>query len=508
LRSVPAKRHADDGSQDPVGTGVEIINSAGGRMIPAVASAVREAGVCYGLSPGAADELREACQALFRHVVASYSGDAEQARFGVGIIRRPGRLVVQIDDHAAPYELADSAGRGPEAVIGAQAQLLAFVRARVDRFRYVYRGRGGNRVELVKRVTRHRPSGNGPPDAEPIDPDQPVEVRPMVAGDAVGFVRNVYRSYGYTYNFDWAYHAEDVDQLLESGVLTAWVAATPDGALVGQAAVHREPPDARLGEAGAAMVDPAFRHHGVGIELGRATLEWIQRQQLFGVFALATTRHSYSQKAFLDMGGRELGLVLGIIPASVAYRGIELGQGRGGAMVMYQRFGPNPAHEVHAPAQHREMLRRIYEAARLDGDFVDTATPRDPSGETQMDIHVLAGHDIAKLEVARIGTELAQVVRLHIERLMQSGIAATYVDLPLSLPETPPACDELERLGLSFAGVLPFGDDAGMRLRLQYLAPDVVVQHDDIKVASDFGAELRDYVLAARASARPTARSV
>ena len=86
---MAAKRHADDGSHGPVGTGVEVINTAGGRMIPAVASAVREAGVSYGLSPGAADELREACQALFRHVVASYSGDAEQARFGVGISSRP-----------------------------------------------------------------------------------------------------------------------------------------------------------------------------------------------------------------------------------------------------------------------------------------------------------------------------------------------------------------------------------------------------------------------------------
>jgi hypothetical protein len=39
-----------------------------------------------------------------------------------------------------------------------------------------------------------------------------------------------------------------------------------------------------------------------------------------------------------------------------------------------------------------------------------------------------------------------------------------------------------------------------MRLRLQYLAPEVAVEPDDIEVASDFGAELRDYVLAARAA--------
>jgi GNAT superfamily N-acetyltransferase len=498
-----ARGHSADRKHGHAETGVHVANTAGARMIPAVASAVREAALCYGLPAGAADELREACQALFRRIAASYFGEAEQGRLDVMIIRRPGQVVVRIDDQAVPYELVDSAGRGPGTAI-AQAQLLELIRERVDRFNFVYRGRAGNRVELVKRTTRHRPAHNGPPDAQPIDPDQPVEVRPMVAADAIAFVRNVYHSYGYTYESDWAYRAEDISELLESGVLTAWVAVTPEGAIVGQAAVRRDPPDARLGEGGAAMVDPAFRHHGVGIKLGLAALEWIQQQQLFGVFGFATTRHPYSQKAFVDMGGHELALLLGFIPASVAYRSIdELGEGRSAAMVMYQGLGPNPAHEVHAPPQHRDMLRRIYEAGRLRGDFVEATTRPEPTGQTRVDVYVRTDHNVARIEVTRIGSELVEAVRLHLERLAQGGIAGTYVDLPLSLPETPQACEELERLGLSFAGVFPFDDRAGMRLRLQYLDPDVMVERDDIKVASDFGAELRDYILAARAPAHP-----
>jgi GNAT superfamily N-acetyltransferase len=277
----------------------------------------------------------------------------------------------------------------------------------------------------------------------------------------------------------------------------AWVAVDPDGAIVGHAAIHREHPDQRLGEGGAAVVDPAFRHHGVALKLGLAALEWVKEQQLFGIFGFATTRHPYSQKAVIDIGGREVGLMLGFVPASVVYRSIEEGgRGRAAVMVMYQRLGANPAQGVHAPRRHREMLRRIYDDAQLSGDFIDTARPPERTSQSQMSVSVQTDRKFAHLDITQIGADLGDVVGLQLEGLARGGITTAYVDLPLSLPQTPHASDELERLGLLFVGVFPVDDDAGMRLRLQHIGPDVVLEPDDIKVASDFGAELRDYVLA------------
>jgi hypothetical protein len=69
--------------------------------------------------------------------------------------------------------------------------------------------------------------------------------------------------------------------------------------------------------------------------------------------------------------------------------------------------------------------------------------------------------------------------------------------LTLARPTTPAACAALEGIGFSFAGVAPADDEAGFRLRLQHL-PGVDVVRDDITVVSDFGAELLNYVLAAR----------
>ena len=163
----------------------------------------------------------------------------------------------------------------------------------------------------------------------------------MVAADSIPFVRNVYRSFGYTYAGEWAYHADEVSQLLESGVLTAWVAATQDGAIVGHVGIQRDPPTARLGEGGAAMVDPAFRHHGIAVKLGLAAVEWTQQQELVGLFAYATTRHPQSQKACVDLGGRELGLLLGYIPAQVRYRSIGEGDHSSGSWSWRPRAAPS-----------------------------------------------------------------------------------------------------------------------------------------------------------------------
>ena len=471
-----------------------IVNTAGAEMTPAIASAIREAAICHGLPPGAADELREASETLVRRVAAGL--EDTDAGVEVTISRLPGRIVVQIDDPGVPYELAEDAAGDPQAAISAPSELLGFVRERVDHIEYTYRGRAGNRVELTKRVTRPRPKGDDPATSHAVDPDQPVEVRRMVAADAIPFVRNVYRSFGYTYSGDWAYRAEDVDHLLESGALTAWVAATEGGAIVGHAAITRDPPDARLGEGGAAVVDPAFRHHGIAVKLGMAALEWTQQQDLFGLYALATTRHPHSQKAVLDLGGRELGLLLDYIPGSTSYRDLgEEAPGRSPVMVMYLGLGDGPAQDVHAPPHHREILGRIYDGCKLNGRFVDDGGRPEPSGRTRLGVSIQTERDLAKLDITRIGADLTDSMRGQLDQLERGGIVNAYVDLPLSLPETPTACEELERLGLSFAGVFPRGDDAGWRLRLQYLRPQQTVEHDRVEVASEFGNELRDYVL-------------
>ncbi len=66
-----------------------------------------------------------------------------------------------------------------------------------------------------------------------------------------------------------------------------------------------------------------------------------------------------------------------------------------------------------------------------------------------------------------------------------------------SSPATALVADDLERLGVSYAGVFPNRRTDGDVLRMQSLHR-VRVKADDIAVASDHGRELLDYVLRGR----------
>jgi len=78
--------------------------------------------------------------------------------------------------------------------------------------------------------------------------------------------------------------------------------------------------------------------------------------------------------------------------------------------------------------------------------------------------------------------------------MFDDGLGAIYVDLPLELHASALAGEDLEELGLSFAGIFPNSRSHGDVLRLQSLN-DVVVSAADVAVASDHGRHLLDYVL-------------
>ena len=94
------------------------------------------------------------------------------------------------------------------------------------------------------------------------------------------------------------------------------------------------------------------------------------------------------------------------------------------------------------------------------------------------------------------GADLEEAIAAERHHLFHRAcLDAIYVDLPLETPATALVADDLERLGVSYAGVFPNPRTDGDVLRMQSLHR-VRVKADDVAVASDHGRELLDYVLA------------
>jgi len=302
--------------------------------------------------------------------------------------------------------------------------------------------------------------------------------------------RCVYRSYGYSYDWDYIYYPDRIRELQEQGLMISCVAVTPEGEIVGHLAITLEHPDSRAGESGQAVVDPRFRGHHLFPKMKTFMAEWAAGAGMYGLYSEATAVHPYSQRGNLHLGARETGFLLGYIPASVSYKQIgEGGEGRRGSVALfYMRVRDEPEREIYPPASYLEAVRRVVEHNGLRRVMGEASDPT--LQHSLMSVEVRQDHNLAFVRVDEPGADLEELVRSHLRDLSLHRVDCVYVDLPLSHPATAGAAAGLENLGGFFGGIIPEAHPGGGDvLRLQYLN-NIEIQAGDVSTASDFGEEL------------------
>jgi len=103
------------------------------------------------------------------------------------------------------------------------------MRAFVDEIKFLNIGRNGKRVELIKNLSYAEIAElkeSQPEELREI-PRAPAEevvtISLMKPEDAVNMARCIYRSYGYTYGWEFIYYPKKVIELLQSGKLTSCI---------------------------------------------------------------------------------------------------------------------------------------------------------------------------------------------------------------------------------------------------------------------------------------------
>lgn len=475
--SVEADR---DGSTDRLR--VEI---AGPGLGAAAAAAVAEGAAVAGVDDVAA--LAAVVRDLCDQIVDKSFDLPDDARLAVSVAAIDHRVVVRIDDRGRPGGHHD-VDIGPDSQLGRRRGLAEAVHLSG-------RGRHGNRIELVLRPGRGdlRTAGVATPrSGDPVPADEPVTIRFAEPSDAEGIALCVYECYGYSYEVDWLYEPDAIAARLEAHTLRSAVGASSDGEIVGHLGLSFDSVRDRVGEAGMAVVDPRWRGHHLFTSLKRHMARWAADVGLAGMFSEATAAHPYSQRANLDLGAVETGLLVGYIPTGVGYVGIETAPHRQSVALFYLRTGEGPDRAIHTPPHHRAMLREIVQRAGLVGRLVDDVAA--PTGASSLHVVRRPDHDQATILVEVPGADTVDVVGPLLRRLCVERVDTVYADLPLSQPGTAHAAASLEDLGFSFGGIFPNRRVDGDVLRLQYLN-NVDPHTDDIVVASEFGERLRAYVL-------------
>ena len=472
----------------------------------AVLAFLREATGGLGLGTPEVSGLERAVETVCLNVVERGFGPGDRASFDVALLRRPGHLVVVVEDQGLPFDFMTLEAGSGAGLAGASLAGLA------DTVRFLNRGTRGNRVEIVKRLPfAHIQAYMAGGQAAPVTPPPsttspstaaaaPATVRVMTPDDAIAVARCTYAVYGYTLPDDYLYFPDRMCEMLRGGLLEVYIGTTPDGEVASCLTCEVAHAGAPVGYIGEGLVDPRFRHHGLLEQMLRFAQRRAKERGMLGLYAEAVTVHPYSQKSNLALGFTEVGVQLGD-EAPVDFKQIA-GTGskaRTATMLSFLKTNEGPRRVIYAPAHHRAMIERLYEHGGFRRDVKDSSAVATYTAGSQVSVDVSIEWSEASLRVTAYGADLPDLVRARLRELCRRRIDWIGLDLPLSHPEAGQVCASLEALGFFFAGVVPdlVGDDI---LRLQYLN-EIEVDVASAQIASDFGKDLFAYVVRAMAQA-------
>jgi hypothetical protein len=304
-------------------------------------------------------------------------------------------------------------------------------------------------------------------------------------------------AYGTTYDVRWVYDTAEVSARLADGRYVSCVAESADGGLLCHMGMSLAATDDAVGHSGQAVTLAAARGQHLFTRTKRHLMDWAREQGLAGMFSEATAAHPYSQRANIELGAHETGFLLGWIPASVSNDAAAgAPRGRQSAALFYTKLNDGHERRVYAPERHHEIIGQTLALCELRGTLAKPDPATELAPRTELHVEVDEDHNLALLTVQTPGADLERTLAAERHHLFHNRcLDAIYVDLPLEQPATALVADDLERLGVSYAGVFPNHRTDGDVLRMQSLHR-VRVKADDIAVASDHGRELLDYVLA------------
>ena len=435
-------------------------------------------------------------EAALNVVQHAYGGD-ESAVFDIVLERRPGQFVLAVEDHGIPFD-PQKCLEGKGTGIG-----LRLIKAFSDEVRAINLGRGGKRLEFVRKLAPREPmdfhaeaASEQQPGRDAFPTDMPLEIRLMRPEDGVELARCMYRSYGYSYAEE-VYFPERVREMIQSGLRESLVAFAPGGEMVGHLAMTKDAADARVGEIGQAIVDPRCRGRRLFERMKAQFVDHSREGGMYGLYSEAVTVHTYSQQGNHALGATETGILLADVPQRYSFKDIDenLPQ-RLATVLFYLRVNPEPERVVYPPFHHHSMVRRIYET----GGFRRTirrAPRRDAltlDERSTVNVHVDSDGSIGTLRVLTIGADVEHVVRARLHELRLAKLDCVYLDLPLSNPAASAACAGMEALGFVFAGVVPELLPDGDALRLQYLN-NVAIDPSRIALASAFAKDMLAYIV-------------
>ena len=315
-----------------------------------------------------------------------------------------------------------------------------------------------------------------------------IDVRTMVPADAVGLAACIRRCYGESYPKRIMYEpsvlAEQIRTRSYNGVV-----ATAGLDVVGHIGFNWPNPAASAVEAGTTIVDARYRGEGLMGRLALVLRDNIIADGAFGFVHFPTTAHTVMQKASVQAGGCETGVMLAFLPPTA--RDLTIGgsgEDRLAVTVVYQPLLEAPMHTIYMPDRYHDLIADFTD--RLQLRRISCRAFEKSIGKTIVRSTADKHRKFERLTVEYIGEDIAEII---VSATQETDATLIHVDLGMNQPQIHDAVEALRDVGFAFSAWLPYWNKSDV-LRLQLLKnPTVGERHPTLhsNAANEIAALIR-----------------
>ena len=355
------------------------------------------------------------------NIIQNTFSEEEAGTIDVKIIYQPGKFIISIEDKGIPVDF-QMLEKSEQSALG-----ILLMKNLADEFRFINLGKDGKRLELVK----YLPEENLPEMTALVEQEQkeselsvpatdiPV-IRLISPDDAEMLSRLVYRAYGYTY-VSFYYFPEKIRELLSDGLLICAVAINAQNEVVGNLSLYFEHAGAKVGDSGAAMVDPRYRGHNLFKSMKNFLKNYGAGIGMYGLYSEAVTIHTFSQQGNISLGARETGIMLAFIEEKFTFKKInneQLAGQRQACVLYYLKTSLEPKRTVYICEKFFPVLKKIYDNLDMQREVVMADTSSNVQvNESQSLISSVFKPDlnIAIISVSSIGEDALDQIRQQLK---------------------------------------------------------------------------------------------
>lgn len=412
-----------------------------------------------------------------------------------------GDFVITIRDRGMPFEIDEVESYDKSAADEADRPGLGLtlMKSSVDKVEVISAGRDGKEVRLSKRLPINAilPEGvvraglaDAPAERRVLDLNK-VPVRFPSEGDLPAIRRLAWKCVGY----DCAglfYDLSKLRSLLAEHLYLPVIAADPEtGEAVYHVALMLDSPGDVVPVEGLEFADPEVSCAELPNKAALILFEIARRRGCRGVRILSPVNAPAAQKNAASVhGSAPSAALMAHTPGTRANDDETAAPARTSSLVHFVAMD-HDAMTVHIPERHTSIVEEIYGWLGLTRKITpghDTPLSRNSIVEcdTDPDAHY------SVIRARTIGIDTVEQIHNHLNEVRRNGSEAVSVWLAADSPATPEVVRWCEKVGLSFAGIIPYYFEGSDAILLQWVG--VPLDLGSARIQGDRAKRLFEYV--------------